>query len=158
MEEKLALLQQAREAAALRGQTRLLAFILSVQGYALADLGRWDEAAAAYAACLRTAWDGSFWREWFYGLWNLPRTLAHRRRPEAAVRLMAFADGFYAMRFGELGSSDRREARRTRRLVRAQLGRPRELALWREGRALGLGEAMQLALRETAALAAATTG
>ncbi len=154
MDEKLDLLQRAREAALAHGQTRLLAFVFSVQGYALADLRRWDEAAASYLACLRTAWDGGIWREWFYGLWNLPRTLAHGRRPEPATRLMGFADAFYATRFGVLGWSDLRERRRTRRLARVQLSRRREEALWREGSAMSMAEAMRLAALEAAGLAA----
>ena len=153
MEEKLELLRQARESATRWRQMRLLAFIHSVTGYALADLGRWGEAAASYAACLDTAWDGGKWREWFYGLWNLPRTLAHARRPEPAALLMAYAQTFHAARFGVLAWSDLRECRRTRRLVRAQIGRAREATLWKQGRTLGMAQAMQLASREAAALA-----
>ncbi|MEO8123674.1 MAG: NB-ARC domain-containing protein [Burkholderiales bacterium] len=147
-QEKLELLRQARQSAAAHGQTRLLAFVLSVTGYALADLRRWDASASCYAECLRTAWEGGLWREWFYGLWNLPRTLAHQRRPQAAALLMGFAEAFYAERFGTLGWFDCREARRTRRLVRVQLGAPREAVLWNEGRAMDMATVMRLALRE----------
>jgi predicted ATPase len=153
MPEKLALLERALESAEARGQTRLLAFIHSVHGYALADLRCWDEAGLCFAACLRTAWDAATWREWFYGLWNLPRTLAHRRRPEPAALLMGFAEAFYQGRFGHFGWSDQREARRTRRLVRVQLGVAREEALWCQGQGLGMAQAMRLALQEAGPLA-----
>ncbi|HMN77478.1 MAG TPA: NACHT domain-containing protein [Burkholderiaceae bacterium] len=150
VQERLDLLAQARKSAAAHGQTRLLTFVLSVTGYTLADLRDWGASARCYALCLQAAWEGGFWREWFYGLWNLPRTLAHQRRPQSAALLMGFADAFYAERFGALAPADQREARRTRRLVRQQLGAAREAALWREGRALDMAAAMRLALHETA--------
>lgn len=149
--EKLELLQQARRSAIAHRQTRLLAFVLSVTGYTLADDRQWRASAACYAECLQTAWQGGCWREWFYGVWNLPRTLAHQRRPEAAALLVGFGQAFYAQRFGTLGWSDRREARRTRRLARVQLGRQREAALWRAGREMSMAQAMRLALREAQA-------
>jgi predicted ATPase len=144
--EQLALLQQAQRAAAAQGQQRLLAFAHSIGGYALADLGRWDESAASYRSCLQLAWAHSAWREWFYALWNLPRTLAHLRQPERAIALLAFADVFASERFGQLGRTDLRERRRSRRLVRALLGAEREASLWAQGRTLGMAEAMALAL------------
>lgn len=148
--EKLALLQQARESAAERGQVRLLAFVHSVTGYVLADLRRWDASTASYVDCLQVAWDCAAWREWFYGLWNLPRTLAHRRQPEAAAWLMGFAEAFYAQRFGPLGWSDQRERRRTRRLLQVQLGAARLAQLWAEGSALAPAQAMRLAMSAAA--------
>ena len=144
--EQLALLAQAQTTAAAQGQVRLQAFVLSVTGYALADLCRWEESAASYRACLHVAWSHSAWREWFYALWNLPRTLAHQRQPERAAPLLAFADRFAAERFGQLGWSDLRERRRTRRLVRAQIGAEREAALWSQGRELTMAQAMRMAL------------
>jgi len=152
--EKLELLDEARDVASERGQLRLLAFVHSVRAYVLADLGRWGDAAAGHLACLRLAWDGGMWREWFYGLWNLPRTLAHRRRPEAAVRLMGFAEAFGERHFGALGPSDRVEARRARRLACVQLGAGRAQAMWQGGRLLTMEAAMRLAEREAEALLA----
>ncbi|MBS0305157.1 MAG: hypothetical protein JSR43_07245, partial [Proteobacteria bacterium] len=150
--EKLELLELARRAAAARGQWRLLAFGHSIRAYVLADLRRWDEAAAAHLQCLQLAWDGAMWREWFYGLWNLPRTLAHRGRPEAAARLMGFANAFGERHFGTLGPLDLAERRRTRRLVRVQCGSERAEALWQAGRKLDMAQAMQLAQAEAQAL------
>lgn len=148
--ERLELLAQARRSATEHGQTRLLAFVLSVTAYTLADLRDWSASARCYADCLRTAWEGGFWREWFYGLWNLPRTLAHQRRPQSAAMLMGFAEKFYTVRFGALAPADQHEARRTRRLVRRQLDAAREAALWRAGGVMDTAAAMRLALHETA--------
>ena len=147
--EQLQLLDEARALAIQLGQHRLLAFTTSITGYALADLRRFAESAASYRHCLQMSWDSSSWREWFYALWNLPRTLAHLRRPEPAALLMGFAEAFYARRFGELGVEDLPEARRTRRLVAVQLGSDRMEALWRQGAELGMADAMRLALALT---------
>ena len=147
--EQLSLLDTARAAADLHGQRALYAFATSVRGYCLADLKRWHESAAMFRECLLLSWDIGAWREWFYAMWNLPRTLAHLRRPAPAARLMACADVFYAQRFGTLGWEDLRERRRTRALVRALVGAEDEAALWQEGAALTAGQAMALALEET---------
>lgn len=147
IEEQLPLLAQAEaEARALR-QPRLRCFALSVRGYCLADLRRHDEALAAIRDCLREAQQALAWRELFYGLWNLPRSLAHRRAPEAAARVMGFAEAFYAQRFGTLGAEDLREARRTRRLCAVQLGAEAAARAWADGAALGLDAAVALALQ-----------
>jgi predicted ATPase len=151
--EQLPVLAQVQQICQTTGQRRLWAFASSVTGYVLADLRRFDDAAASYRACLEMAWHDSAWREWFYPLWNLPRTLAHQRRPEAAAQMMGFAEHFYAQRFGTQGWEDTREARRTRRLVLVQLGRSATDAAWAAGRALNMAQAMQLALRETEAQA-----
>ena len=147
--EQLLVLDEARALAILLGQNRLLAFTTSITGYALADLRRFAESAASYRHCLQMSWDSASWREWFYALWNLPRTLAHLRRPEPAALLMGFAETFYAQRFGQLGVEDLPEARRTRRLVAVQLGSYRTDALWREGAEMGMADAMRLALALT---------
>ena len=144
--EQLVLLEEARALAAQLGQQRLLAFTTSITGYALADVGRYAESAAHYRQCLQLSWDSASWREWFYALWNLPRTLAHLRRPGPAAQLMGFAEAFYAQRFGRLGAEDLPEARRTRRLAAALLGREAISGLWRQGAAMTMAEAMQLAL------------
>jgi tetratricopeptide (TPR) repeat protein len=147
--EQLALLEQARALAAELGQHRLLAFTTSITGYALADLRRYTESAACYRQCLQMAWGSASWREWFYALWNLPRTLARMRRPGTAAQLMGFAEAFCAQRFGPLGAEDLPEARRTRRLIAAQIGSEPAAAAWRQGAAMTMAEAMELALQET---------
>ena len=147
--EQLVVLDEARALAAELGQDRLLAFTHSITGYALADQRRYAESAAHYRQCLQMAWDNASWREWFYALWNLPRTLAHLRRPEPAAQLMGYAEAFYAERFGALGAEDLPEARRTRRLVAAQVGSGPAASQWQRGAALTMADAMRLALAET---------
>jgi len=147
--EQLQLLAEVRTLATQFGQHRLLAFSTSIMGYALADLRRHAEAADCYRQCLQMSWDQASWRTWFYALWNLPRTLAHLRRPESAAQLMGFAEAFYAQRFGQLGAEDLPEARRTRRLIAAQLGRESTADHWRLGAALSMADAMRLALSQT---------
>jgi hypothetical protein len=147
----LVLLAEAQAEAAQHGQHRLLAFVQSITGYALADQRRYAESAQQYRQSLQLAWNHASWREWFYVLWNLPRTLAHLRRPGPAAQLMGFAEAFYAQRFGVLGAEDLPEARRTRRLVAAQLGRPAALQLWQSGAVLTMAEVQHLALDEAAA-------
>ena len=144
--EQLEVLDEARALAAELGQTRLLAFTQSITGYALADRRRFEASAAMYRLCLQGAWAQGHWREWFYALWNLPRTLAHLRQPEAAAKLMGFAERFYAERFGVLGSEDLFESRRTRRLIAVQIGRERAALAWHEGQELAMAEAMRLAV------------
>ena len=92
------------------------------------------------------------WQRWHrhglgYALWNPPLVLARLRRPEAAMRLMGFAATFWEVSFGPLGPADRRTLRRVRALVRAQLGAARAQALWDEGAAMDVPQAVALALR-----------
>ncbi len=148
--EQLVMLDEVRASTARTGQHRLLALATSVTGYALADLRRFDESAAMYRQCLQMDWDHGHWREWFYVLWNLPRTLACQGRAEAAARLMGFAEAYCAEHFGALGPEDLPEARRTRRLIALRTGRTACQALWRQGAGMSMAEAMALATAETA--------
>ncbi|MBL8359399.1 MAG: AAA family ATPase [Rubrivivax sp.] len=145
VEEQLELLAQAIPLAETRGLRRIALFGSSIQGYALADRRRWVESAESSRRCIREAWAINAWREWFYGLWNLPRTLAMLGRAEDAVRLLSFADRYYREHFGSLGRSDLRERRRTRRLARLALGAARTEALWIAGGSLTPAQATQLA-------------
>lgn len=144
--EQLRMLAEVCSLATATGQQRVLALALSVTGYALADLRRYSESAAAYSRCLQMDWDQGLWREWFYVLWNLPRTLAGLGLPEHAAQLMGFAEAFHAARFGTLGVEDLPEARRTRRYLHRIQGGMRTQALWQQGAGLDTAQAMALAL------------
>ena len=92
------------------------------------------------------------WQRWHrhglgYALWNPSVALARLRRPEPAMRLMGFAAAFWESSFGPLSGGDRRTIRRVRALVRAQLGPARAQALWDEGAAMDLSQAVALALQ-----------
>lgn len=130
---QLSLLAKAEAEALALDQRRLLYFIRSVTGYALADLGRHPAACEAFLACIRDAAAQLAGRELFYGLWNLPRSLAHLRQPALAARVMGFAQAFYLAHYGPLGPEDTREARRTRRLVQVQIGQAATDVHWAEG-------------------------
>jgi hypothetical protein len=149
---------QARAQAAALGQARALALACSVTGYALADVARYAESAAMYRACLQLAWSQAEWRAWCYALYNLPRTLAHQRRPQAAAQLLGYAQAFFTQRFGPFGAEDLPVARRTQRLVAAQLGRDAAQRLAQEGARMTQSAAMQLALEQTAQAQAAAPG
>jgi predicted ATPase len=113
----------------------------------LAQQRQWQQALHANQRCLALCWQRWHRHGLAYALWHPPRLLARLRQPEAAQRLMAFAAAFWAQRFGPLGDADRRELRRVRRLVRAQVGAARADALWREGESLDIAAAVALALQ-----------
>ena len=60
---------------------------LNVRGNTLAEQRDWPRALAAYQDCVRIAWGTMETHALAYGLWNLPQTLAHLRRPVPAARL-----------------------------------------------------------------------
>lgn len=119
---------------------------LNVRGNAFSGLRDWHRAVADYQECIRIAWQGMASFDLAYGLWNLPRALAHRHQPEAAIRVIAYAAAFWRSRFGELSASDERDLRRVRRLTARQLSVPQIETLWREGEHLTLSQAVAIAL------------
>jgi tetratricopeptide (TPR) repeat protein len=125
---------------------RRLSQSLNVSGNAHSGLRDWPRAVADYQECIRTAWKSMASFDLAHGLWNLPRALARLRRPEAAVRLAAFASLLWRTRFGELGADDRRYLARVRRLAACQVGAAAIAAEWHEGERLTLAQAVALAL------------
>ena len=125
---------------------RRLSQSLNVRGNALTGLREWSRAVADYQECIRIAWDSMVSFDLAYGLWNLPRALAHLRRPEPAMRLAAYAASLWRTRFGELSAEDHRYLLRVRRLVARQIGAARSEAAWREGERLSMSQAVALAL------------
>ena len=119
---------------------------LNVRGNAYSGLHEWSLAVADYQQCVRTAWKGMASLDLAYGLWNLPRALAHLRQPETAVRLMAFAAAFWRSRFGELSAKDHHDMRLVHRLAVRQLAAARLDTLSHEGEQLSLSQAVALAL------------
>lgn len=119
-----------------------------MRGNALSGLRRWPEAAVAFRECIRIAWGAVCMHDLAYGLWNLPRALAHLRQPEAALQLSAFAAQFWTTHFGPLSQSDERELMRVRRLAACQLDAARCEALWTQGQRLATAQAVRLALGE----------
>lgn len=133
------------DAARALGDARRLSQSLNVRGNALASLRRWPEAVAVYRECVRVAWQSLAAFDLAYGLWNLPRALAHARQPDAAVQLLAFATAYWR-HFGDLDRRDLAFVRRVQRLLARAPDATRAQALWREGEALTLAQAVALAL------------
>jgi len=119
---------------------------LNVRGNAFSGLRDWPSALQQYQECIRMAWQGMASFDLAYGLWNLPRALAHLRQPDAAVRLMACASLFWRSRFGDLSAQDRHDLRRVRRLAAVQIGAARVEALWHEGEQLSPAQAVAMAI------------
>jgi len=126
---------------------RRLSQSLNVRGNALMALRRWNEAADALRECIRVSWDGLALHELAYGLWNLPRALAHTGRAGDAATLAAFVARFWEARFGALTAADRVDLRRIRRLARCRLDAGALAAAAARGEALPLAAAVALALR-----------
>jgi tetratricopeptide (TPR) repeat protein len=114
----------------------------------LARQRRWQQALDCDRRCLRLCWQHRHRHGLAYALWNPARPLARLRRPEAAMRVMAFAATFWERSFGPLAAADRRTVRQVHRLVRAQLGAARAEALWTDGASLPIADVVALALRD----------
>ena len=120
--------------------------LLSLSSLLTADR-QWAAALDIDRRCIALCWQRWHRHGLGYALWNPPLALARLRRPEPAMRLMGFAATFWAASFGPLGRGDRHTVRRVRALVRAQLGAARAQALWDEGAAMDLPQAVALALQ-----------
>ncbi|MCE9660544.1 MAG: NACHT domain-containing protein [Burkholderiales bacterium] len=129
---------------------RLLSQARNVAGEAETGRRDWAAAAAAYRDSLELAWSALARPSFAYALWNLPYPLARLRRPEQAARLAGAAEAYWQAHIGGLDAGDRRDLRRLRRLVGAQLGAARTERLWHEGAALAVPEVVALALTATA--------
>jgi tetratricopeptide (TPR) repeat protein len=132
---------------------RRLSQSLNVRGNALSALRRWGEAVTTYRECIQLAWDGMAAQDLAYGLWNLPRALAHLRQPETALRLAAFAAHFWETRFGVLGVADLHYLRLVRRLASLRVDAAASARLWAAGRRLSMADAVDLALHASRAAA-----
>ena len=111
----------------------------------LAVQRQWAAALAIDQRCVALCWQRWHRHGLAYALWNPPRLLARLHQPDAAMRLMGFAATFWESNFGPLGRADRRTVRRVKGLVRAQVGSARASALWAEGAAMDIAQAVVLA-------------
>lgn len=116
---------------------------------------QWQASLAIDRRCVALCWQRGHRHGLAYALWNPPHALARLRQPQAAMRLMAFAATFWETHFGPLARADRHTVRRVQRLVQAQLGAAAAQALWAEGAALDITDAVDLALQAQAAPATA---
>ena len=145
--EALALLEDMLASTRASGDWVSHAHGCNARGEALARLRRWPEAAQAYRDCVQVAFALPEMLPLAYGLWNLPRALAHAGQPGVAASLMGFSEQFAPLHCGPLSRSDRRDLRRVQRLCRLQMPSAELAQAWREGAALGLSDAVRLALQ-----------
>ena len=134
--------QQAREDGDWVGQIDSQISLAALLG----DRRQWQAALDVNRRCVALAWQRWHRHGLAYALWNPPRLLARLRRPEPAIRLMAFASNFWTEGFGALGRADLQYVKRVRALAQAQLGTARTQALWQEGAAMDVGAAVALAM------------
>ena len=108
---------------------------------------RWRDAELAFARCAIGAAHQQNRYMMAFGLWNLARPMAHRRRPEAALLLLAFAARYWTANFGELVRADLRYVEQVRRLARVQIGAAAVEQIWERAAHLALPAALDLAVQ-----------
>ena len=153
--EAVALAGQAMRDTRAQGDELQHALACNLYGEAWSRLGQWPEAAQAYRACISTAYAAAEPWPLVYGLWNLPRALAHLGQTEAAATLMGFAEQHSLGVLGPHTATDRHDLRRLRRLCGHPCGhfcgRLASAAAvqgwWQAGAALGLSQAVNRALQ-----------
>lgn len=145
--EALALLLLAADDTRAAGDDLQHALACNLMGEAWSRLDHWADAARAYRACIAAAWAAAEPWPVAYGLWNLPRALAHLRQPQRAARLMGFAQGHVPSVTGALSRADRHDLRRLQRLCRGQAGAADVARWWADGQALHLPQAVGEALQ-----------
>ena len=148
--EAVALAGQAMRDTRTQGDDMQHALACNLYGEAWSRLGQWAQAARAYRDCISMAYTAAEPWPLVYGLWNLPRALAHLRQPEPAALLMGFSQAHSLQVTGGHTAADQHDLRRLRRLCQAQLGAARTQATWQAGAALSLTEAVHLALQRPA--------
>ena len=148
--EAVALAGQAMRETRSQGDEMQHALACNLYGEAWSRLGQWADAARAYRACISVAYAAAEPWPLVYGLWNLPRALAHLRQPDIAATLMGFSEAHSLQVTGRHTNGDHHDLRRLRRLCQAQLGAARTQAAWQAGAALSLTEAVRLALQPPA--------
>jgi hypothetical protein len=119
---------------------------------------RWLEAEQAFARCAIGAARQQNRYMMSFGLWNIARSLAHRRQCEASALLLAFSQRYWTANFGELVASDLRYIKQVRRLIRVQIGSAELERHWARGQQLPLSAALEWAARSLAPPPVAVAG
>ena len=120
--------------------------VANMTGFLESAQERWQEAVAAGRHCVQLAWDRHAHLYLATALWNLPHPLVMLGEAGVAARLMAFAARFWEGGIGPLSASDRATVEQERKRTAKRLGSQRADALWAEGAALSLAQAVELAL------------
>ena len=141
----LSLLEECEQRFNAAGDVKGLPELANVQGFLYANMVRWRDAERAFARCATLSARVQNRYMMAFGLWNLSRPLAHRRRCEASAMLMAFSIRYWTTNFGELVSADLRHVEQVRRLIRVQIGAAELERHWQRARLMSLPEALELA-------------
>jgi len=141
--EALALLDDALRSCQAQGDDAQLAQAWNLRGEALVHDRRWPEAAAAYQACIGTAFAAAEPWPLAYGLWNLPRALAHLRQPGLAAWLMGFAQAHAPGVLGPPLAGDALDLRRVRRLAERHCTPAAVARAWADGAAATLHDVVR---------------
>jgi predicted ATPase len=120
--------------------------VANMTGYLESGQEHWQEAVAAGRRCVQLAWDRHAHLSLALALWNLPQPLVMLGDLAIAARLMSFATRFWERGIGPLSASDVTTLEQVRKDAGKRLGARRTAALWAEGEALSLAEAVHLAL------------
>ena len=108
----------------------------------------WRRAVEAFRHAVRIGWERHFSFGIAVSLLHLPEALAMTGRAETAAQLRGFAEQNWHRTCGAMSELERREIKRSWRMIRMQLGGPRAEALRTQGSHLGLARAVALALDE----------
>lgn len=128
------------------GHVRLLSQALNLLGNVHSGQRQWQAAQGCYRECIQLSWHEHLAFDLAYGLWNLPRTLAHRGHGASALQLAAFAQAYWQQHFGALDARDQRDLQRVRRLAGRTLDEAALQSAWLHGLALAPAQAVALAL------------
>ena len=120
--------------------------VANMTGYLESGQEHWQEAIAVGRRCVQLAWERHAHLPLAMALWNLPHALAMREQNESAARLMAFAARFWERSIGPLSKNDIATLEQVRKRAAKALGPARTGALWGEGAALTLAQAVEFAL------------
>ena len=157
-EPALALLEECQRRFVASGHVAALPELANVQGYLFANMVRWLEAEQAFARCAIGAARQQNRYMMSFGLWNIARSLAHRRQCEASALLLAFSQRYWTANFGELVAGDLRYIKQVRRLIRVQIGSAELERHWARGQQLPLSAALEWAARSLAPPPVAVAG
>jgi predicted ATPase len=132
------------------GHVAALPELANVRGYLYANMMLWPEAEQAFARCAIGAARQQNHYMMSFGLWNMARSLAHRRQCEASALLLAFSQRYWTMNFGALVAGDLRYIKQVCRLIRVQIGVVELERHWARGLQMPLSAALEWAARSLA--------
>ena len=124
--------------------------VANIAGYIASLQERWNEAVDAGRRGVQLAWNCHAHHSLALALCNLPDPLVRIGDVDAAARLMAFAASFWERSIGPLSCDDVATVKNLRKRVVNHVGAARATALWAQGEALSLAQAVHLALDDDA--------